>query len=425
MDLFSFSCGMCGELHNKYLPSTTNRTTCHKCGNLIEISHQRNIPSSNKRNHINFNNNRNNNIRRNNFFNDSDDDNSNLDNDFYDFNRYSRHNDYLNTNSQDDLSELNDNIFMDEFDRFYSGNILSNNQQSRPLQLSNTRYNFSNINLNQDSNRPFARLNQRSFSTNQSNNNNKITRTNNRHNIQNNNNNNRFNNNLNNNLNNGKFSIQIPNDNYDRYSALHHRSNFGYRGEDSLIHNFEDFDDSIMHEIEYDLERMSRRNDNNPLSRSIGLVGSLIVKPEKPKIKLEKIKMTKSLYTKNDGDKNEAPSCCICLAQMKINQEVTLLKCQHLFHFKCLDKWVENKEVCPFCRGKIEFAKIHKKGKDIKEDEKVESNKNNNTINSNSNLNILNKNISVRPVIGERKTNIIRANNSILNSSKINKKSKK
>ena len=37
---------------------------------------------------------------------------------------------------------------------------------------------------------------------------------------------------------------------------------------------------------------------------------------------------------------------------------------------------------------------------------------------------ILNKNISVRPVIGERKTNIIRANNSILNSSKINKKSK-
>ena len=40
-----------------------------------------------------------------------------------------------------------------------------------------------------------------------------------------------------------------------------------------------------------------------------------------------------------------------------------------------MDKWVENKEVCPFCRGKIEFAKINQKGKDKKEDEKVENHK--------------------------------------------------
>ena len=434
MDLFSFSCGICGEFHKKYLPSTTNRTTCHKCGNLIEISSKRNILDSNKRNHINFSNNRNNKIKRNNFFisdSDSDyDDNSSinnnlLENDFYDFNRYSGHNDYLqnveNTkNSQDDLSELNDNIFMDEFDRFYSGNILNNNQQSRPLKLSNTRYNFSNI--NQEPNRPFQRLNQRSFSTNQSSNNiNKNTIANKRYNAQNNN----IINNINNNQNNGMFSIQIPNDHYDRYSALHHRSNFGYMGEDRRIHNFDDFDDLIQHEIEYDLEMMSRRNEDNPIRRSIGLVGSLVVKPEKPKIKLEKIKMNKSLYTKNDGNKNEAPSCCICLTPMKINQDVTLLKCQHLFHYNCLDKWVENKEVCPFCRGKIEFAKINQKGKDKKEDEKVENHKSkNNNINS-SNFNIINKNISVRPVIGERKTNIIRSNNSIFNSSNINKKNKK
>ena len=176
MDLLSFSCSMCGEFHKKYLPSSTNRTTCHKCGNLIDLSEQRNNRSLNNRNHINFNNNRNNNIRRNNFFNfnsdneDSEISNTNnyLENDFYDFNRYSGHNDYLpsreNTNnSQDDLSELNDNVFMDEFDRYYSGNILNNNHQSSPLRLSNTRYNFSNININQGTNRPFARLNQRSF----------------------------------------------------------------------------------------------------------------------------------------------------------------------------------------------------------------------------------------------------------------------
>ena len=41
-----------------------------------------------------------------------------------------------------------------------------------------------------------------------------------------------------------------------------------------------------------------------------------------------------------------------------------------MFHFKCLEKWVETKEVCPFCRGKIEFGKIIKK-----EDKKIEDRK--------------------------------------------------
>ena len=158
MDLLSFSCTMCGEHHMKYLPSSTNRTTCHKCGNLIELSSKLNNQPINRRNHINLNNRK---RKINEIINmDSDEEdnessldniNINLQNDFYDFNRYSGHNDYLpnmeNTNnSQDDLSEINDNIFMDEFDRFYSGNLNNNNPQSRPLKLSNTRYNFSNIN---------------------------------------------------------------------------------------------------------------------------------------------------------------------------------------------------------------------------------------------------------------------------------------
>ena len=396
MDLLSYSCNMCGEQHKKYLSSSTNKTTCRKCGNLIELSSQiNNLP----RHHINLNN-RNNKKRSDPFNFDSEDEdnkdnefniNSNLESDFYDFNRYSSHNDYLPSrdinNYNEDFSELNDNMFADEFDQFYMGNIINNNNQSRPLKLTNTRYNFSNINLNKNSNSSFPRNNQRSLSTHHLNNNNNYFNSINLN-----------NNRPNNNPNNGMFSIQISNDNYDRYSALHHRSNFGYRGEDNNIHNFDDLDDIIEHEIEYDLNLMSRRNNNNnnSLRRSFELVGNLVIKPEKPKIKLEKIKMTKELNTKNDGEKNESPACCICLAPMKINQEVTLLKCQHLFHFKCLDKWVENKEVCPFCRGKIEFAKINKKGKDKKEDVKVEDKKIN--INSiNSNLGSFNKNISIKP----------------------------
>ena len=428
MDLLSYSCNMCGEQHRKYLSSSTNRTTCRKCGNLIELSPQINNIPRNNRFHINLNN-RNSSHRNDPFNFDSDDEdnkdseftntiNSNLDSDFYDFNRYNGHNDYLPSrdtiNHYEDLSELNDNFLADEFDQFYMGNIINNNRQSKPLKLTNTRYNFSNINLNKNTNNPFPRNSQRSLSTHHFNNNynNYFNSTN--------LNNNRANNNSNNNQNNGMFSIQIANDNYDRYSAFHHRSNFGYRGEDSNIHNFDDLDDIIEHEIEYDLNLMSRRNEhNNPLRRSLELVGNLVIKPEKPKIKLEKIKMTKDLNTKNDGEKNESPACCICLAPMKLNQEVTLLKCQHLFHYKCLDKWVENKEICPFCRGKIEFAKINKKGKDKKEDVKVEDKK----ININSNLGAFNKNINIRPIIGDRKSNIIFSNKSIFNS--INKNTKK
>lgn len=421
MDVRIFSCSMCGERHRKYLPGSTSITTCHKCGNLIEFTsnpHLRNRANDNNNGNIR---------RRNNFigFNDNDDveasNNNNinsnyLDDDFYDFNRYSGHDDYLPSRRDierdgDDLSELNDNLLSDEFDRFYSGNILNNNPQSRVFHQTNTRYNFSNVNLNQGSNRPFQRFNQRSLSTNQASNNNRNNNSNNRSNNRNNN----SNSNSNNNQNSGMFSIQIPNDSYDRYSALHHRSNFGYRGEDNVLHDFDDLLDlSIQNEMEYDLELMSRANPN-PLSRSIGLVGSLIIKPEKPKIKLEKTKMTKDLYTKNDGNKNELPVCCICLAPMKLNQEVTLLKCQHLFHFSCLDKWVQNKEACPFCRGKIEFAKIKKKNNDKKEDFKIVIN--GNTININN---------LVKPIIGDRKTSIIRSNNSILNSNnKKNNKSKK
>ena len=184
----------------------------------------------------------------------------------------------------------------------------------------------------------------------------------------------------------GMFSIQIANDNYDRMSAYHHRSNFGFPRANNRnrasnnINNYryldnitEDFD--LEDELEADLELMSiMGNNNNNINHGIGLLANLLIQPEKPKIKLKKIKMCKDLYTKNDAGKLEKPTCCICLVPMKIGDDIVLLKCQHLFHFNCLEKWIETKEVCPFCRGKIEFGTIKKK-EDKKEDKKVEDKK--------------------------------------------------
>ena len=110
---------------------------------------------------------------------------------------------------------------------------------------------------------------------------------------------------------------------------------------------------------------MSLINRNNAQPR-IALLARLLdpSAKQKFKLKLKKMKMNKNLFVNNDKGKNEKPICCICLRAMKINDEVSFLKCQHLFHFKCLDKWIETKEDCPICRNKIEFGKnIHKKYK--------------------------------------------------------------
>ena len=133
------------------------------------------------------------------------------------------------------------------------------------------------------------------------------------------------NNNNNNNRNNGMFNINIPNPRYNRNAARRHRM--------------------YMMGVE-DPEREIER-----LAMQISLLRGHSVK--KVKIKLKKEKMTKKFFVKNDKDEFEEPNCCICLSLMKIGENVTKLKCGHIFHFKCLDKWVENKDACPFCRGKI------------------------------------------------------------------------
>ena len=312
MNTIQFTCNMCGERHNKLLPLSTDLTACHRCGNLVDISSQqvRNRRKSQRnQNLLNDNNN--------------DNDEYNLgdeilgpefDDDFYNFDRYESHEDYLPDPNR-----------------------------------RNPRFN-----KNTNNNRPFVR-------------------------VGNNNHNNRSN------STGGMFSIQIANDNYDRMSAFHHRSNFGfphvnnrnrirnniniYRDLDNIS---EDFD--LEEELDADLELMSIMGSNNNVNHGIGLLANILIQPEKPKIKLKKTKMCKDLYTKNDSGKLEKPTCCICLVPMKIGDDIVLLKCQHLFHFKCLEKWIETKEVCPFCRGKIEFGTIKKEDKKV-EDKKISDNK--------------------------------------------------
>ena len=159
-----------------------------------------------------------------------------------------------------------------------------------------------------------------------------------------------FRNNNNNNFtinNTGMFRLSINNDNYDRYSA--YRRNL--QNPMMLRVIYDDLNDEINELEEEEIENLINRNFVLNVIKEI---------QPKPKPKLKKEKMNKKLWTKNEKGVLEAPTCCICLNVMKDKCDVTKLKCNHLFHFKCLEKWVENKEVCPFCRGKIEFKSVKK-----------------------------------------------------------------
>jgi hypothetical protein len=147
----------------------------------------------------------------------------------------------------------------------------------------------------------------------------------------------------------GMFSISIPNDNFDIYSARRHRSQLN-----QLI--LEEEENAWEREYEEYVRRGSiMRNSSLNLQESTRAYMIHVEKKKEPNLKKEK--MIKKFYKKNDSGKLESPTCCICLTQLKLNVDVCRLKCKHIFHFKCIQKWCEKKMICPFCRNKIEEKK--------------------------------------------------------------------
>ena len=47
-------------------------------------------------------------------------------------------------------------------------------------------------------------------------------------------------------------------------------------------------------------------------------------------------------------DNNE---CIICLDAMLIKDKVRILECSHMYHYECINKWIEKKKQinCPIC----------------------------------------------------------------------------
>ena len=57
--------------------------------------------------------------------------------------------------------------------------------------------------------------------------------------------------------------------------------------------------------------------------------------------------------------KKESYECSICLENIKLNEDINILKCGHLFHYKCIERLVDHHlNCCPNCRCDLKTGKI-------------------------------------------------------------------
>lgn len=81
-------------------------------------------------------------------------------------------------------------------------------------------------------------------------------------------------------------------------------------------------------------------------------------------IKWERKRLLMELYGKDldvtmrPATTVESRDCCsICLEDIEKGEMISLLKCNHVLHPKCISEWVKVKLRCPMCRGQIEKNK--------------------------------------------------------------------
>jgi len=61
-----------------------------------------------------------------------------------------------------------------------------------------------------------------------------------------------------------------------------------------------------------------------------------------------------SLAVSKITDDTEAKSCVVCLTDMAKGEKIKILPCTHIFHIKCIDKWLKVNKLCPICKRNIE-----------------------------------------------------------------------
>ncbi|CAN6466269.1 unnamed protein product [Victoria cruziana] len=70
---------------------------------------------------------------------------------------------------------------------------------------------------------------------------------------------------------------------------------------------------------------------------------------------LEVIELGNFLRMEEECKQEQGTLCCVCLCSMERRDKVRKLhNCRHVFHQKCLDRWVDQgQHTCPLCRSSL------------------------------------------------------------------------
>ena len=63
----------------------------------------------------------------------------------------------------------------------------------------------------------------------------------------------------------------------------------------------------------------------------------------------EKEEGTNTIYEFINQKKNDYIECVICLQDMKFGDELTMIRCSHIYHSHCIQEWMKRKRICPLC----------------------------------------------------------------------------
>jgi E3 ubiquitin-protein ligase RHA2 len=58
-------------------------------------------------------------------------------------------------------------------------------------------------------------------------------------------------------------------------------------------------------------------------------------------------------------DSEEDVECSVCLCKIEEGDEIRVLRCNHMYHTECLDKWIGfNNNTCPLCRESLGTRRV-------------------------------------------------------------------
>ncbi|OZC08936.1 zinc finger, C3HC4 type [Onchocerca flexuosa] len=73
---------------------------------------------------------------------------------------------------------------------------------------------------------------------------------------------------------------------------------------------------------------------------------------------INRFSTTYKYVKENDIPENEQERCTVCLNDFETDEEVRALRCNHVFHVVCIDRWLVYNKKCPVCRLDLDKTNV-------------------------------------------------------------------